>query len=253
MVDSPITEHSSQHRIRGIEIDGSGALPPSWVARLCENARWDIFALNDFALRGGLEGGVVRAAVFEYCEPMRHGDDIQICTWLARVGRTSLDFAHTFRHVGDERITARARVTIVHLGRDGPAPLDPKIAKFVTARPAPAAEPWPEGERRSAWAQDWLVRPSDQDSFGHVNQARYVDYIDDTRQLATMAGEEAGCSGPIRKLQLEYLRETHAGQRVQMQTWVTAENRRAFELKRLDSGELLSRGQIECSAPTPSS
>ena len=23
------------------------------------------------------------------------------------------------------------------------------------------------------------MRPSDQDSFGHVNQARYVDYIDD--------------------------------------------------------------------------
>ena len=128
-------------------------------------------------------------------------------------------------------------MTIVNLGRDGPAPLDPGIVDLVVDEPTPAVRPWPEGEHTQSWKRQWLVRPSDQD------QARYVDYIDDTRWFAARAGEPSGLEGPLAGLSIEYLRETHAGELVQMETWPTGEHARAYQLRRLPNGEILARGQ----------
>ena len=102
----------------------------------------------------------------------------------------------------------------------------------------------PEGDRLQSWKRQWLVRPSDQDSFRHVNQARYVDYIDDTRWFAAQAGEPAGVEGPLGGLSVEYQRETHAGEQIQMETWVTGDRTRAYELTRQTDGEVLARGQV---------
>jgi hypothetical protein len=66
-------------------------------------------------------------------------------------------------------------MTVVNLGPGGPAPTDPMVSSFVVDEGAPPVRPWPEGPRLHPWTRQWLVRPSDQDSFGHVNQARYVD------------------------------------------------------------------------------
>jgi acyl-ACP thioesterase len=135
-------------------------------------------------------------------------------------------------------------MTVVNLGPDGPAPIDPIVHEFVIDEPAPPASAWLDGERADAWTRSWLVRPSDQDSFGHVNQARYVDYIDDTRWFAARAGAAAGLDGPLAGLSVEYLREAHAGERVRMETWVTGERSRAYELTLETQGTVLCRGQV---------
>jgi acyl-CoA thioesterase FadM len=233
----------TRYTVRGIELDASGSVSPGWFSRIFEHTRWKVFAMDDFALRNRLEGGVARAGTFEYGAPLSYQDELEILTWVARVGRTSFDFGHRVTRLRDGAIAARARMTVVNLGPDGPAPIEPLVASFVVDEPTPAAQPWVEGERTRSWTRDWIVRPSDQDSFRHVNQARYVDYIDDTRWFASQAGAAAGLEGPLETLTVEYLRETHAGERVQMETWVTGDRRRAYELSRQPSGELLSRGQ----------
>jgi len=232
------------HTVRGIETDASSTVGPGWIARMLERVRWSVFGLENFALRDRVIGGVARASAFEYREPLRAEDEVEITTWLARVGNTSYDFGHAIKRQSDAAIAVRARVTVVHTGPDGPTPVGADLAAAVLDEPLPARVVWRESECRSAWTRQWIVRPSDQDSFRHVNQARYVDYIDDTRQLASMAGEAAGLEGPLASLSVEYLRETHAGQVVQMETWVTGNGTRAFELKRPDTDEVHSRGQI---------
>ncbi len=233
-----------EHTIRGIETDASSAVGPGWIARMLERVRWSVFGLETFVLRNRVVGGVARAGAFEYDEPLRADDQVEIATWLARVGNTSYDFGHAIKRLGDRAVAARARVTIVHTGPDGPTPVGVDLASAVVDEPVPAAVMWQEGERRASWKRQWIVRPSDQDSFRHVNQARYIDYIDDTRQLAAMSGEPAGLEGPLASLSVEYLRETHAGQLVQMETWVTGDGTRAFELTRPESGQIHSRGQV---------
>jgi len=232
------------YTIRGIELDAAGTVSPGWLSRIFEHTRWQVFAMDDFALRGRMEGGVARAGTFEYASPLSYQDEIEIATWVARAGRTSFDFGHRIIRLRDGAIAARARMTVVNLGPEGPAPIEPVIATFVVDEPAPAALPWPEEERAQSWKRQWIVRPSDQDSFCHVNQARYVDYIDDTRWFAAQAGEPAGVEGPLEGLSVEYLREAHAGEQVQMETWVTGDRMRAYELTRQPTGEVLTRGQV---------
>jgi acyl-CoA thioesterase FadM len=231
------------YTVRGIELDATRTVSPGWICRILEHTRWQVFTMNDYALRGLLEGGVARAGTYEYGEPLRHQDELKIETWVARVGRTSFDFGHRITRSNDGATAARARITIVSLGPDGPVPVHPAVAACVTDELAPPAPPWPAGDRTQSWKRQWVVRPTDQDSFGHVNQARYVDYIDDMRWLAAQTGQAAGLEGRLKALSIEYLRETHAGQQVQMEAWVTGEHSRAFELTRLATGEILARGQ----------
>ena len=244
MIDTLHKLTTIQYTIRGIELDATGSVSPGWFSRIFEHTRWQVFAMDDFALRNGMEGGVARAGTFEYGVPLTYQDDLEIATWVARVGRTSLDFGHRITRIRDGAIAARARMTVVNLGPEGPAPVDPVVATFVLDEPAPRVRPWPEGDRLHSWKRQWVVRPSDQDSFRHVNQARYVDYIDDTGWFAAQTGEPAGVEGPLAALSVEYRRETHAGQQIQMETWVTGDRSRAYELTRQPDGEVLARGQV---------
>jgi acyl-CoA thioesterase FadM len=232
------------YTVRGIELDATGSVSPGWFSRILEHTRWRVFTLDDRSLRRLMDNVVARAGTFEYGAPLSYEDQLEIATWIARVGRTSFDFAHRIVRLGDGAVVARARMTVVNLGPDGPAPLDVPADAYVSDEPAPPAPPWPEGDRRESWKRAWIVRPSDQDSFQHVNQARYVDYIDDTRWFAARAGHPAGLDGPLASLSVEYVREAHAGERVQMETWVTGAGARAYELTRQPTGELLSRGQV---------
>lgn len=231
------------YTIRGIELDGTGTVSFGWLARILEHTRWQAFTANGSTLGRLMRGGVARAGTYQRFEPLRHDDQLEIATWVARVGRTSFDFGHRITRAGDGAAVVRARMTIVHLGPDGPAPLDPEVSSFIVDEPAPKPLSWPEGERSQLWTRSWIVRPSDQDSFGHVNQARYVDYLEDTRWFAQRAGQPAGLEDTLGTVSIEYVRETHAGEQVQMRTWVTGDNRRAYELVREPSGQLLARGQ----------
>lgn len=233
-----------RYTIRGIELDATGSVSPGWFSRIFEHTRWQVFAMDEFLLRGRMEGGVARAGTYEYGVPLSYQDELEILTWVARAGRTSFDFGHRIIRLRDRAIAASARMTVVNLGPDGPAVIDPMIAGFVIDEPCPAARPWPEGERQQSCNRHWTVRPSDQDSFRHVNQARYVDYIDDSRWFAAEAGEPSGLEGPLVGLSVEYLREAHAGEQVQMETWVSGDRRRAYELTRLEDAVVLARGQV---------
>lgn len=239
----PETRPTVRYTIRGIELDASRSAPPGWLSRIFEDTRWRVFAMEGYALRGLMTGGVARAGTYEYLTPLSFGEEVDIATWVVRVGRTSFDFAHRIVRASDGAVAANARMTVVNLGPDGPAPVDPVVRSYLVDDPAPAVRAFPEGPRRDAWSREWIVRPSDQDSFQHVNQARYVDFIDDTRWFAAEAGVAAGLRGRLDGLTVEYVREAHAGDRVQMETWVTGEGARAYELTRQPDGEVLTRGQ----------
>ena len=249
MNDSLQKVTTTRYTIRGIELDASGSVSPGWFSRIFEHTRWQIFAMDDFSLRNRMEGGVARAGTFEYGVPLTYQDELEIATWVARVGRTSFDFGHRITRLRDGAIAARARMTVVNLGPEGPTPIDPIVATFVVDEPTPPVQPWPKDDRERSWKRQWVVRPSDQDSFRHVNQARYVDYIDDTRWFAAQAGEPSGVEDRLAGLSVEYRRETHAGEKVQMETWVTGDRTCAYELTRQPDGEVLARGQVLRTAP----
>jgi acyl-CoA thioesterase FadM len=50
--------------------------------------------------------------------------------------------------------------------------------------------------------------------------------------------------GRLGGLSVEYIRETHAGEVIRIETWVTGDHSRAYEFTRQAGGEVLARGQI---------
>ena len=234
--------------VRGLEMDSTATVPAFRIATYLEHARWESFKLTEFVEPSQFHASVVRAGVFEYFEPVRYGDVLEIRTWLARVGNTSYDFGHRITHKQDHSVVARSRAILVQVGQDGPTPVNRSLRGAIHDEPAPIADPWPDAPPSKPFTREFVVRPSDQDSFRHVNQAMYVAYIDDTRRLAAIEGHPAGVEGRLTKLSVEYIREAHAGERVQMKAWVTAPDARAFELTDGGTGELLSRGQVRFEA-----
>jgi YbgC/YbaW family acyl-CoA thioester hydrolase len=225
-------------RVRGSELGPGGVILASHVSRYLEQARWQAFEAPSFVLTGKLLGGVVRAQTIEMEEELRYGEAVEVTTWLARVGRTSLDFGHLIAREDGVRV-AVARCTIVQLGPDGPAPLDPELASLTVDLPLPAHEALRNPPEGDLYELPFIVRPTDTDSFSHVNQARYVDFAEDARILADRADHPAGVAGRLRRISVEYVREARAGDSVTIRLGVDAERGRSLELVRGD--EVLTR------------
>lgn len=169
---------------RGYELDADALAPPGAFARWLEHARWT--ALADLAATVPLfSRGVVRAQRWRWEAPVRFGDALEITTWIGRVGRTSFDFVHRVRRHGDGALVAFTAATVVRLGAAGPEPLPAEARALVVEDDAPETRPLaldapPPGCARFRR----IVTASDLDLYRHVNQARWVDLLDDARQLA---------------------------------------------------------------------
>lgn len=233
--------------IFSLDIDVSGPeLGPGSVAhtshlfRYFERARWRLF---DWSAEGGdnTMTGVVRAQTAQIEAELRYGDRLVLQTWLARVGRTSFDFGHRLERVDGQLITT-SRCTVVRIGPTGPIPVDPSLAERVHEAPAPAHVAHGGVAGAGSYAQDVVVRPSDTDSFGHVNQARYIDLVDDARKLAALSGHPAGAEGRVAFASIEYIRETLARDVVTARIGLAEDGARHVALSRGD--EQLTRAVL---------
>ena len=85
------------------------------------------------------------------------------------------------------------------------------------------------------------VRPSDQDSFRHVNQARYIDFVDDARRAAGLPR--------VRRASFSYEAETLAGDRLEVRLGrphaVGERQRHAFSMTRAADSRVVHRGVLE--------
>lgn len=221
--------------VRGNEIGFAGYVPAGTLARYAEWARWAMFRDANDAARVKLGAGVARAQHFCTYDDIRYPATLQMETVIARTGRTSLDMAHTFTRVDDDVVVARARITIVQLGPTGPTPIDASLAALVTPTALPLALPFTMPDE-TTFETTIVVRPSDQDQFGHVNQARYVDFADDVRVLAQRAEHAVGWDGPVGGWSVDYRREVKVGTVLAVRAAVTQDGVRSIALRELDTG-----------------
>ena len=95
------------------------------------------------------------------------------------------------------------------------------------------------------------MRPSDVDLLRHVNQARYVDYIEDARYACARAGgygkHGQGADAELKCLAASYEGQAREGDRLRVTTWPLCEAPRqyAFEVRREADAALMLRARIE--------
>lgn len=93
------------------------------------------------------------------------------------------------------------------------------------------------------------VRSPELDSFGHVNHAVFLNYLEHGRfEALEQAGlswsllEETGCSIFVVRIEVDYLEEARRGERLLVRTWAQAFRRTSMVLAQ----EIVREGAPEC-------
>ncbi|MEP6856220.1 MAG: thioesterase family protein [Pedococcus sp.] len=202
--------HVYECPMRRADLHPGGTVDNVVFADYLQEARLDVLRRHDTQVSPEPgEGLVVVRTTLEYLTPLRLSfAPLRIETWVVEVRAASftLGYELTTRQGGDEPVV-HARATTVLTPFVFSANRPRRLTAEERARLAVGCEPAtvPEAERRRtpAWGADAFTRPihvrfSDIDLLGHVNNVRYLDYLQDAQtELAVGVFQEARVNGTV--------------------------------------------------------
>lgn len=216
-----MSDYSLHVPVPAAELDPHGELRPSAFIRLLQTAASEASHALGYTAEWYERNGttwVVRRTHFEQGEPARLGDRLRIRTWVSDMRRVRSWRRYEVSRASDGAAIASAATDWVYATAAGaPAPVPPDLQRHfmpdgVVTEARPSRITMPAGADSPAIrlrAVEW----ADLDSLGHVNNARYADFVEHAviahlesrgwRQTPTSAAN--GHLRPI-SLELEYLR-----------------------------------------------
>ena len=181
-----------QFNIRAHDLDASGRTSATALIRILETQRWFAFDKKGFG-KAYFKKGVIRAQYLEVFESIRFDEKLEVSLCLFRVGHSSMDFSHKIHSIKTGQLLARAAVRFVALDADfRPQILPPQVRDFLSD-PEDIEIPTTVYEKpQSAWSHRFSVQWADLDFMRHVNEARFIEYIENSRHArAAAAGNGA--------------------------------------------------------------
>lgn len=189
-----------------------------------QEARLDLLRHHDTAVSAEPgEGLVVVGTEIEYLAPLTlAGGPLLVAAWVTETRAASFTLGYELftapAHAGSRRVHARATTTLTPYDFQAERPRrltaeererllrGPEPSPFPARPRAPRPVPWGDG----AWSQDVRVRFSDIDLLGHVNNVRYLDYVEEATVNLLLDGfREAAVSGHVElviaRTEIDYL------------------------------------------------
>lgn len=208
------------YRVRFDEAGPGGLLRSSGYLRYAQDIAWQHSDLHGFDRAWYRQRGLlwlVRCVQLDVVGGIRSGEMASVSTQVVGARRVWA------RRRGDVRLGSRdgelAATVItdwVLMHEDGraarvPAEIAERFSDGTSFEPARVTlgEPGP-----GAWTVELMVRPQDLDPMAHVNNATYVDYVEEV--LAAGGRVQAGS---LRRFQLEYLRPAGPAERLTATCW----------------------------------
>jgi acyl-CoA thioester hydrolase len=230
---TPTNSHRATYRVRFDESTPAGLARTSVLLRYAQDVAWAHSEALGFDRAWYAERGLawlVRAAELEVLGPIPMGSSLDVTTlvvghrkvWARRRGEFRLagadDGLIAWVHTDWVLIDGRGRITRVPqvFGSTFPAPLSNDTLGRVALPPTPA----------SAARGRFRVRPQELDPMDHVNNAVYVDWLEES-VLAAGAGDGSGADSIARlprRYRLEYAAAAAAGVEVETETWRDVES-----------------------------
>jgi len=215
------------------------------------NPRWNALR-SDGLVGASVNIGVLRAQSLEIERAVGFGEKIEVSMWLSGVGRTSFALGYTIRSSADGGVIARSAGSFVSTDIAGrPRPVGPGLERLLSDRETIAVPRLDHSPTVDAWSRDLVVRPSDVDLLRHVNQARYVDYIEDARTACTRAGgygeRNQGADAALKYLVVSYEGQAREGDRLRVTTWALGDTpgQYAFEVRREADAAPMAGARVE--------
>jgi acyl-CoA thioester hydrolase len=207
-------------------------------------------------------GWVIRRSRIDYLHPIRHGDAIDVNTYVVNVRRVRSQRNYDITRVGDGMPIARAATDWVFIDRRTGAPKripDDAPARFMPDGPDPNVDlildlpSPPDAPPSDAFHIARRVYFYEMDEYQHVNNAVYLSYLE---QAAIDAGVSLGFDAPrlfewgglfvVHQHDIEYLHPAQYGDTLDIATWLGQVARSSVvrhTTMRIQGGELSIRAQ----------
>jgi acyl-CoA thioester hydrolase len=255
--------YTATFRVHHYDLDAFGELRASAFARLLQQAATEASADagfdDDWYDRAGAFW-LIRRTTIEYHQPVRAWDTLRVRTWVADVRRVRSQREYEV-YLGDENepvASGRTDWVYVERGSFRPRRVPQEIVEGLMpdglGPPLPRA-PWTDDTRpASPFSTTRVVEFRDLDGLAHVNNASYLDYVEETALAASAASgwplervlALGGC-WRARLHDIEYLAEAVYGDALACASWVSrcagAELERRTDIHRRGDGVPLARAR----------
>lgn len=253
--------HTRNFRVRHYECDAYGHLNNANYLRYMQEAAFDASAAAGYGVLQYEQLGrlwLVRDTEIEYLLPLYYNDSVAVTTWVLDFRRYTSRRAYEFHNTADGSLVARGTTNWVFLdsasGR--PAVIPTELAAAYIPEGQPEALPSPERFPKAplpppgAFSTRRKVRWRDIDRLKHVNNAIYLEYVEECGFQAVAARGwsvqrmiDAGFAILVRKNQLHYRQPALLDDELEITTWVSEVRRstamRYYQIRRCPGGELL--------------
>ena len=237
--------YEAEYRVRFDESGADGNLRSSGYLRYAQDLAWRHSEAAGFDREWYVRHGLlwlVRCVELEIREPVVNGVTLTVSTEVIGWRRVWARRESTFRDAGNGQSVAIAHIDWVLLNVAGrPARVPDELSGFFSdgASFTPARVELREAPENASTAR-LAVRPQDLDPMAHVNNATYVDYLEEALLLA---GQPEALATVPRHYRLEYIRSGELGDELVATSWAD-EGGRALRLSDGAANELL-RARLE--------
>jgi len=250
-IDRPlVADLTVPYRVRFDECGQDGIARTSAFLRYAQDVAWIHSERKGFGREWYAEHGlawVVRAAEIAILAPIPLGTTLIVSTAVTGLRRVWAR-RRTEARLADGTLAAWGHTDWVVIDRRGtPGRVPPEFPAAFAVPPGsfepgrvPLREPPPDAIVHRA-----TVRPQDLDPMGHVNNAAYVDYLEEVLHAACEAGRRMLTSVP-RRVRLEYVAAAAPGAHLLGAAWPEPSVGGAGWAWRLadDDGQELARGEV---------
>jgi acyl-ACP thioesterase len=212
------------YRVRFDEAGADGQLRSSGYLRYAQDLAWIHSENAGFGRDWYGERGLfwlVRGVELEILDDVEYGSEIVVSTEVVGFRRVIARRRSEFRQSGTERIVAEA-ITDWVLLRDGrpvrPPPDILEVFAATTAEFTPLRAGLTQGSEHDTNPKSFVVRRSEADPMGHVNNAGYIDYLDEHYLEAFDAPVDARLPTP-RRYRAEFVDSAVPGTTVHASGW----------------------------------
>ncbi|MBA3779014.1 MAG: hypothetical protein H0X16_06930 [Chloroflexi bacterium] len=238
----------TSYRVRFDEAGANGLLPASGLLRYAQDVAWQHSEGAGFDRAWYAERGLtwlVRSAQLELLAPIQYGAELRISTEIVGFRRVwARRLSEVCANAGGP-LAARLLIDWVILGPRGapvrvPREITDPLPEIPSLSPLRVVLDGPNGVARRA---ELAVQRRDLDPMVHVNNAAYVDYLDDS--VATAGGIEELDRFP-RRYVVEYVASAEGGARLTSLTWRSTNGGWAYRLTDADAVHTeLFRGRLD--------
>jgi acyl-ACP thioesterase len=221
--EKPLT-HEARYRVRFDEAGPDGRLRTSGLMRYAQDVAWQHSTALGFGRDWYLERGLtwlVRSAELEVVAPIPMGLDVLARTqvvgqkrvWARRRGEFRNDAAELVAWVHTDWVMIDARGALTRIpdvfGEAFRIPEATGQISRVMLAPTPD----------DAMTRSFAVRPHELDPMDHVNNAVYLDWLEEAILAASASAATPGLEGLPRRYRLEYAAAADAGMALSDATW----------------------------------